>query len=116
MAAKLRKFVTINKFSAKTEVGDAFNELRTGINRAGVVTDSIGQNVIAQSTLLKFQADYLSDSRNRQVTIVRKGQKQKTKFFKDMKKRLKRMFSFKKKKEGRRSCREWCKGRSKTSR
>ena len=78
MAAKLRKFVTINKFSAKTEVGDAFNELRTGINRAGVVTDSIGQNVIAQSTLLKFQADYLSDSRNRQVTIVRKGQKQKT--------------------------------------
>ncbi len=99
MAAKLRKFVTINKFSAKTEVGDAFNELRTGINRAGVVTDSIGQNVIAQSTLLKFQADYLSDSRNRQVTIVRKGQKQKTKFFKDMKKRLKRMFGFKKRKK-----------------
>ena len=77
MAAKLRKFVTINKFSAKTEVGDAFNELRTGLNRAGVVTDSIQQNVIAQSTLLKFQADYLSDSRNRQVTIIRKGQKQK---------------------------------------
>ena len=99
MAAKLRKFVTINKFSAKTEVGDAFNELRTGINRAGVVTDSIGQNVIAQSTLLKFQADYLSDSRNRQVTIVRKGQKQKNKFFKDMKKRLKRMFGFKKRKK-----------------
>ena len=99
MAAKLRKFVTINKFSAKTEVGDAFNELRTGINRAGVVTDAIGQNVIAQSTLLKFQADYLSDSRNRQVTIVRKGQKQKNKFFKDMKKRLKRMFGFKKRKK-----------------
>ena len=99
MAAKLRKFVTINKFSAKTEVGDAFNELRTGINRAGVVTDSIGQNVIAQSTLLKFQADYLSDSRNRQVTIIRKGQKQKNKFFKDMKKRLKKMFGFKKRKK-----------------
>lgn len=99
MAAKLRKFVTINKFSAKTEVGDAFNDLRTGINRAGVVTDSIGQNVIAQSTLLKFQADYLSDSRNRQVTIVRKGQKQKTKFFTDMKKRLRKMFGFKKRKK-----------------
>ena len=99
MAAKLRKFVTINKFSAKTEVGDSFNELRTGLNRAGVVTDSIQQNVIAQSTLLKFQADYLSDSRNRQVTIIRKGQKQKNKFFKDMKKRLKRMFGFKKRKK-----------------
>lgn len=99
MAAKLRKFVTINKFSAKSEVGDSFNQLRTGINRAGVVTDSIGQNVISQSTLLKFQADYLSDSRNRQVTIVRKGQKQKNKFFKDMKKRLKRMFGFKKRKK-----------------
>ena len=99
MAAKLRKFVTINKFSAKTEVGDSFNELRTGINRAGVVTDSIQQNVIAQSTLLKFQADYLSDSRNRQVTIIRKGQKQKNKFFKDMKKRLKKMFGFKKRKK-----------------
>ena len=99
MAAKLRKFVTINKFSAKTEVGDSFNELRTGLNRAGVVTDSIQQNVIAQSTLLKFQADYLSDSRNRQVTIIRKGQKQKNKFFKDMKKRLRKMFGFKKRKK-----------------
>ena len=43
MAAKLRKFVTINKFSSKTEVGDAFNELRKGINRAGGVVDNIGQ-------------------------------------------------------------------------
>ena len=96
MAAKLRKFVTINKFSSKTEVGDAFNELRKGINRAGGVVDNIGQNVYQQSTILKFQAEYLTDQGVRQVKIVKKGQRQKNTFFKDFNKRLKRMFGKKK--------------------
>ena len=96
MAAKLRKFVTINKFSSKTEVGDAFNELRKGINRAGGVVDNIGQNVYQQSTILKFQAEYLTDQGVRQVKIVKKGQRQKNTFFKDYNKRLKRMFGKKK--------------------
>ena len=73
-----------------------FNELRKGINRAGGVVDNIGQNVYQQSTILKFQAEYLTDQGVRQVKIVKKGQRQKNTFFKDFNKRLKRMFGKKK--------------------
>ena len=35
MAAKLKKFVTINAFTSKTNVGVGFNVLRKAINRTG---------------------------------------------------------------------------------
>ena len=46
---RLKKFVTINKFSSKTGIGVAFNELRKGINRTGVVTDGIGSCLLYTS-------------------------------------------------------------------
>ena len=96
MAAKLKKFVTINAFTSKTNVGVGFNVLRKAINRTGSTLDGVGASVHAQKTLLKFQADYLSDNYVKQITIVRKGTKQKNTFFKDFNKRIKRMFAVKK--------------------
>ena len=96
MAAKLKKFVTINSFNAKTNVGIGFNVLRKAINRTGSTLDGVGASVHAQKTLQKFQADYLSDHYVKQITIVRKGTKQKNTFFKDFNKRIKRMFAVKK--------------------
>ena len=96
MAAKLKKFVTINAFTSKTNVGVGFNVLRKAINRTGSTLDGVSASVHAQKTLLKFQADYLSDSYVKQITIVRKGTKQKNTFFKDFNKRIKRMFAVKK--------------------
>ena len=89
---RLKKFVTINKFSSKTGIGVAFNELRKGINRTGVVTDGIGSNVNQQRNMLKFQADYLSDKTLSQIQIVKKETKQKNQFYEAYKKRLRRMF------------------------
>ena len=96
MAAKLKKFVTINSFNAKTNVGIGFNVLRKAINRTGSTLDGVGASVHAQKTLQKFQADYLSDHYVKQITIVRKGTKQKNTFFKDFNKRIKKMFAVKK--------------------
>ena len=96
MAAKLKKFVTIKSFTSKTNVGVGFNVLRKAINRTGSTLDGVSASVHAQKTLLKFQADYLSDSYVKQITIVRKGTKQKNTFFKDFNKRIKRMFAVKK--------------------
>lgn len=96
MTAKLRKFVKVKSFTAKTDVGVGFNVLRRAINRTGTTLDNVGESVYTQKTLQKFQADYLSDSFVKQITIVKKGTKQKNTFFKDFNKRLKRMFRVKK--------------------
>ena len=61
MAAKLKKFVTINAFTSKTNVGVGFNALRKAINRTVATLDGVNANVKTQATLQKFQADYLSD-------------------------------------------------------
>jgi len=96
MAAKLKKFVTINAFTSKTNVGVGFNVLRKAINRTGATLDGVNASVKTQATLQKFQADYLSENYVKQITIVRKGTKQKNTFFTNFNKRLKRMFAVKK--------------------
>ena len=96
MAAKLKKFVTINAFTSKTNVGVGFNVLRKAINRTGTTLDGVNASVKTQAVLQKFQADYLSENYVKQITIVRKGTKQKNTFFTNFNKRLKRMFAVKK--------------------
>ena len=96
MAAKLKKFVTINAFTSKTNVGVGFNVLRKAINRTGTTLDGVNASVKTQAVLQKFQADYLADNYVKQITIVRKGTKQKNTFFTNFNKRIKRMFAVKK--------------------
>ena len=96
MAAKLKKFVTINAFTSKTNVGVGFNVLRKAINRTGTTLDGVNASVKTQAVLQKFQADYLAENYVKQITIVRKGTKQKNTFFTNFNKRLKRMFAVKK--------------------
>ena len=96
MAAKLKKFVTINAFTSKTNVGVGFNVLRKAINRTGTTLDGVNESVKTQAVLQKFQADYLAENYVKQITIVRKGTKQKNTFFTNFNKRLKRMFAVKK--------------------
>ena len=96
MAAKLKKFVTINAFTSKTNVGVGFNVLRKAINRTGTTLDGVNASVKTQAVLQKFQADYLAENYVKQITIVRKGTKQKNTFFTNFNKRIKRMFAVKK--------------------
>ena len=96
MAAKLKKFVTINAFTSKTNVGVGFNVLRKAINRTGTTLDGVNASVKTQAVLQKLQADYLAENYVKQITIVRKGTKQKNTFFTNFNKRIKRMFAVKK--------------------
>ena len=82
---KIRSYLNVKPFKAKTKTGQNFNGLRLSVNRLGGTTTGIGKSIQSMYTLLKFQNDFLKETH----TYAIETDKQRVKDKKKLKSNLK---------------------------
>jgi|TARA_B100001094_G_scaffold262883_1_gene264265 hypothetical protein len=62
----IKSYVKIKPIKDDGAFGANFNEVRKGINRTGVVTENIGNNLVQTHKLIQFEKDWLRDKAERE--------------------------------------------------
>lgn len=83
--AAIRSFVKIKPFATKTSLGSSFNEIRKGINRQGVVVQTIGENLDQVRKLVEFEREFLLTNSDEKIRRAKVEKKEKDTFAKRMK-------------------------------
>ena len=95
----IRSYVKIKPLKDDKVFSANFNEVRKGINRAGEVTENIGNNLVETHKLIQFEKEWLRDDTERQVKEDKAEDRQEESVFRKWAKGFKNMFRRKQREE-----------------
>ena len=95
----IRSYVKIKPLKDDKVFSANFNEVRKGINRAGEVTENIGNNLVETHKLIQFEKEWLRDDTKREIKEDKSEDTEKESVFKKWAKGFKNMFRRKQREE-----------------
>ena len=88
----IKSYVKIKPIKDDGAFGANFNEVRKGINRTGVVTENIGNNLVQTHKLIQFEKDWLRDKAEKEESDDKGDEKESKGAFRRWFKGFKDMF------------------------
>ena len=92
----IKSYVKIKPIKDDGAYSGSFNQIRKGINRTGIVSESIAKNNIETHKLITFERDYLRKTYKVESQEVKKEDKEKQSVFSKWTKSFKNMFKLQK--------------------
>jgi len=92
----IKSYVKIKPIKDDGAFSGSFNQIRKGINRTGIVSESIAKNNIETHKLIQFEREYLRKTYKVESTDVKKEDKEKEGVFSKWTKSFKNMFKLEK--------------------